>query len=220
MSSESFENCLQVSIIIILGFFGLSAGILGIRCLRQTTIITGIVRNYCLCIVFFASIINGVHLFWGVPRAIWLSHMNLSILDNIFGFIAFGSVSVIYIAKPYIGWGVILVCTLLDTFTFASVRERRKKAKSTQIRVEQLRLRKEYTLILQMMCDNVTVIVDTTAVTVIINVLSNTSKMVSFICWTAAWMTACGMEGLWCIVFFRERRLQQLPPKQFVSTMT
>ncbi|CAJ0917139.1 unnamed protein product, partial [Mesorhabditis belari] len=93
------ETNIQIVTIIILGLLGLIGGIAAIRVVLTSSILKGIVRHYCLCIIISSSLINLSHLFWGAPRALWSSLSKYDVLDNTIGFIAFTSVSVMYIAK-------------------------------------------------------------------------------------------------------------------------
>ncbi|CAJ0932035.1 unnamed protein product, partial [Mesorhabditis belari] len=194
----------QVVILMLLGIIGILGGLFATRVLLRSTIVTGIVRHYFLCIVFFASLVNAIHLIWGVPKAIWSKELNVPFIDYTTGLIAYGAGSFVYMAKTYFSYFVITMCSLLDTFTFLLIRRRRIRTHEFTGQTDQQRLKRDYILITQMLCNNMTVIVAAGGV-LTLSLLQNLSNMMLFICWTALWLAGNAMEGFWVILFFREK---------------
>ncbi|CAJ0954688.1 unnamed protein product, partial [Mesorhabditis belari] len=152
-------------------------------------------------------------MFFSGYRVTWANWNNYYSMEN-------GLFSELYLqaTQVYAGYVVIGVCTVLDSLTYSLIRQRRRKYHTTRMSVEQLRLRKDHILITQMLCNNLTVILEIGAVTVIL-ALAQPSNMLLFMCWTVSWMIASGVEGLLFVIFFREHHpCRTKSPVLFLST--
>ncbi|CAJ0916921.1 unnamed protein product, partial [Mesorhabditis belari] len=275
----NINNDVQVLFIFALGILGVLTGLYGFRVVLNSSVINGIVRHFLLCITLSATTINACHLCWGMPRALWSESVNIPLIDNIFGFIAFGLISVILISKillginrftaiifegkfyeimekhknfqysiligysilmsapmvfpgfrviwvtdgvnafflensphsdlylnisqPFAGYATIMICLFLDTITFILIYRRMKIFKLKSLHQQRANLKKQYFLLTQMMFSNGAVVVSTVGILVILTFTAN--DMATFICYTAMWQASCVMEGLFCIVFLRDR---------------
>ncbi|CAJ0580388.1 unnamed protein product, partial [Mesorhabditis spiculigera] len=96
------EQLFDILCMATLGLLGTMLAIYGFVIVRRNTILKGIIEHYAFVDLLNMLLINGCHLCWGVPCAIWQLNEWSPLLDYIFSGIAFSAVSVGFPPKIFL----------------------------------------------------------------------------------------------------------------------
>ncbi|CAJ0580105.1 unnamed protein product, partial [Mesorhabditis spiculigera] len=99
---DELENTLALVEIGAVGFIGVVLGLAAVHVIRRNSMIKGIVEIYCLLDLANLLLINGGHLFWGLPCALWGINESWPTLDYIFSALTFTSVSLGFPPKLFL----------------------------------------------------------------------------------------------------------------------
>ncbi|CAJ0951355.1 unnamed protein product, partial [Mesorhabditis belari] len=101
------ENTIMILCMFLIGLTGVLLGINGLIVVRKNSFLRGIVRHYLYVDLTNFILINGCHLTWGVPCALW-SLDSLSAVNYIFSDIVNGASSMGSLPKLFLGINRIL----------------------------------------------------------------------------------------------------------------
>ncbi|CAJ0953577.1 unnamed protein product, partial [Mesorhabditis belari] len=118
-------SIVEASLIAIIGFLGVTFGIIGLFIVRRNSFLKGITGLYASLDLINTIIINACHLLWGVPCALWSISDSLPFLNYFFGNLIFTSVALGFLPKVYLGLSRFVVLAFNGKYSERFERTRR-----------------------------------------------------------------------------------------------
>ncbi|CAJ0950631.1 unnamed protein product, partial [Mesorhabditis belari] len=191
------------------GGFGTIFGLLGIIVVKRNSFLKGIVKHYLLIDLLNLVIINGCHLCWGVPCAIWNLNENFPFVDYFFSSLAMSAPSIGFPPKVLAGYIFFPVNTFFDGSVFVMMHRRIRALQAAQhhpnshLRADQLR--KEFKLVSPMLV-NLIIGIFLTVTSTIGGYFVGTSSLLSFIIYTAVWQACTLAYCISYVILLRDRK--------------